>query len=55
LSGSNVHNKIKQWDTGINYWITDAAVLKLDFEEQTKDKANQRDSRGLNLGVGYQF
>ncbi len=55
LSGSNVHNKTKQWDTGINYWITDAAVLKLDFEEQTKDKANQRDSRGLNLGVGYQF
>ena len=55
LSGTNVHNKIKQWDTGINYWITDDAVLKVDFEEQTKDKANQRDSRGMNVGMGYQF
>lgn len=55
LSGTNVHNKIKQWDTGINYWITDDAVLKIDFEEQTKDKANQRDSRGMNVGMGYQF
>ena len=27
----------------------------LDFEEQTKDKANQRDSRGMNVGMGYQF
>ena len=55
LSGTNVHNKTKQWDTGVNYWITDDAVLKVDFEEQTKDKANQRDSRGVNLGIGYQF
>ena len=55
LSGSNVSNKISQWDTGINYWITDDAVLKVDFEEQTKHKANQRDSRGVNIGMGYQF
>ena len=55
LSGTNVHNKINQWDSGINYWITDDAVLKIDFEEQTKDKANQRDSRGMNVGMGYQF
>jgi len=38
---------------GVNYWLNDNAVLKLDYQFENDDK--DRDLDGLNLGVGWQF
>lgn len=38
---------------GLNYWLTDNAVLKLDY--QFENDATDRDLDGFNLGLGWQF
>ena len=38
---------------GFNYWLTDNAVLKLDYQFESDDI--DRDLNGFNLGVGWQF
>ena len=38
---------------GMNYWLTDNVVMKLDYQFEDDDKA--RDLNGFNLGVGWQF
>jgi len=38
---------------GFNYWLTDNAVLKLDY--QFEDDDMDRDLDGFNVGVGWQF
>ena len=38
---------------GFNYWLTDRAVLKLDYQFENDD--TDRDLDGFNLGVGWQF
>ena len=38
---------------GFNYWLTDNAVLKLDY--QFEDDDMDRDLDGFNVGIGWQF
>lgn len=38
---------------GVNYWLNDNAVLKLDYQFEDDDKERELD--GFNLGVGWQF
>ncbi|MDD9889725.1 MAG: porin [Gammaproteobacteria bacterium] len=38
---------------GFNWWLTDNAVVKLDYQFEDDDK--DRDLDGFNLGVGWQF
>ncbi len=38
---------------GANYWITDNAVVKLDYQFERDDK--DLDLDGINLGIGWQF
>ncbi|MDB9761627.1 porin [Alphaproteobacteria bacterium] len=50
---TNTSNKISQTDFGINYWLTDNAVLKADWE--TQKQYGEASVQGFNLGMGYQF
>ena len=52
-TGTNTSNKTSQTDVGINYWLTDTAVLKADWE--TKKVYGKASVQGFNLGMGYQF
>ena len=52
-TSGNTSNKISQTDVGINYWLTDTAVLKADWE--TKKQYGKASVQGFNLGMGYQF
>ena len=52
-SGTNTKNTINQTDFGINYWLTDNAVLKADWER--KEAFGSDAVQGFNLGMGYQF
>jgi hypothetical protein len=38
---------------GMNYWLTDNVIMKLDYQFEDDDKASDLD--GFNLGVGWQF
>lgn len=38
---------------GFNYWLSDNAVFKLDYQFENDDR--DRDLDGINLGVGWQF
>ncbi|MBL4821353.1 MAG: porin [Gammaproteobacteria bacterium] len=38
---------------GLNYWLTDSAVLKFDY--QFEDDDTERDLDGFNVGIGWQF
>ncbi|HJO12146.1 MAG TPA: porin [Gammaproteobacteria bacterium] len=38
---------------GFNYWLTDNAVIKADYQFENDDK--KRDLDGFNLGIGWQF
>jgi hypothetical protein len=42
-----------QTDFGLNYWLTDNAVLKADWERKKIYGSNS--VQGFNLGMGYQF
>ena len=46
-------NSTTQTDFGLNYWLTDNAVLKADWERKKKYGSNS--VQGFNLGMGYQF
>ena len=46
-------NNTQQTDFGVNYWLTDNAVLKADW--QRKKVFGENSSQGFNLGMGYQF
>ena len=38
---------------GVNWWLNDNAVVKLDYQFENDD-AN-RDLDGFNIGIGWQF
>ncbi len=42
-----------QLSVGLNYWLHDNVVLKLDFQRQDNDSGTDVD--GFNLGFGYSF
>ena len=52
ISGKDSNNT-QQTDFGVNYWLTDNAVLKADW--QRKKVYASESVQGFNLGMGYQF
>lgn len=42
-----------QWDFGINYWLHDNVVMKVDYQRQDNERAGEVD--GFNVGMGYSF
>ena len=52
-TSGNTSNSTSQRDFGINYWLTDNAVLKADWERKKVYGANA--VHGFNLGMGYSF
>jgi hypothetical protein len=53
-AGGSGDTEFNQWDVGINYWLEERVVLKLDYQFQDAP-ANQKELEGLNLGVGWSF
>ena len=52
-TSGNLSNNTQQTDFGINYWLTDNAVLKADWLR--KKVFGKSSVQGFNLGMGYQF
>jgi hypothetical protein len=50
-AGNSALTKVKSSSIGVNYYLHENVVLKADFE----DLSGAQDSKGFNLGVGYQF
>jgi len=51
LANSTSDSKKKQWDVGVNYWLSDSVALKFDVQDQS----GATDDDGFNLGIGFQF
>ncbi len=53
-AGGGSDTQVNQWDLGLNYWLQDNVVVKLDYQFQ--DTApDQSELEGFNLGVGWSF
>jgi hypothetical protein len=52
-TSGNLSNNTTRTDFGVNYWLTDNAVLKADW--QRKKVYGKNSVQGFNLGMGYQF
>jgi len=53
-AGGGGDTEYSQWDLGLNYWLEESVVLKLDYQFQdSPDGRNQLD--GVNLGVGWSY
>ncbi len=52
-AGASSTSEKKQFDLGVNYWPHENVVIKMDYQSQ--DNEDNKDQKGFNLGVGYQF
>lgn len=46
--------QFSQWTVGLNYWLVESVVFKLDYQFQDAP-ADEKELDGLNLGVGWSF
>ena len=53
-AGGGDGTDIEQWNAGLNYWLVENVVFKVDYQWQdTAD--SQSELEGLNLGVGWSY
>ena len=52
-TGTTTKNNTTRNSAGLNWWLTDAAVLKIDWEKKKAFGSNA--VNGVNLGMGYSF
>ncbi len=52
-TGTTTKNNTTRNSAGLNWWLTDAAVLKIDWEK--KKAFGSSAVNGVNLGMGYSF
>ncbi len=53
-AGGGGDTEFEQYDIGVNYWLEDNVVFKLDYQvQETPDSEKELD--GFNLGVGFNF
>ena len=50
-AGDSSDSAVESTSVGVNYWIHENVVLKVDYE----DLGGSKDDKGFNLGFGYQF
>lgn len=53
-AGGSDDTEIAQWDVGVNYYLEENVVFKLDYQWQDADK-DQKELEGFNLGVGWSY
>lgn len=53
-AGVSTNSEITQLDIGLNYWLTESVVLKVDYQDQDAPTGTSEHD-GLNLGVGWSF
>ena len=53
-AGGDGDTEFSEWDVGLNYWLEENVVFKLDYQFQDAP-ANQKELEGLNLGVGWSY
>jgi phosphate-selective porin len=53
-AGGDDDTRYAQWDVGVNYWLEERVVLKLDYQRQDAPQGKDQ-LDGLNLGVGLSF
>ena len=52
---STSQSEIKQIDLGVNWWLHQNVVLKMDYQIQDAESNKAEEYKGFNLGLGYQF
>ncbi len=50
-AGDSSNEDAKQYNVGVNYWLNEHVVFKVDYEKQSGSK----DAKVFSLGVGYSF
>ena len=57
IEGAREQDKFNQWTLGANYWLHENVVLKVDYQDREHDEnaEQNRDFKGHNLGIGWQF
>jgi hypothetical protein len=53
-AGGAGNTEFSEWDLGVNYWLEENVVFKLDYQFQDAP-ADEKELEGLNLGVGWSF
>ena len=53
-AGGAGDTQFSEWNLGLNYWLEEHVVFKLDYQFQDAP-ADQKELEGLNLGVGWSF
>lgn len=53
-AGDSADSAFKQVDVGVNYWLSEQVVLKLDYMDKNGPTAGL-DDKGMNAGVGFSF
>jgi hypothetical protein len=53
-AGGGGDTAFSEWNVGMNYWLEEHVVFKLDYQFQDAP-ADQKELNGLNLGVGWSF
>ncbi len=46
------HNLFSEWDVGVNYWLAENIVFKVEYQFQDAP-ANQKELQCLNLGISF--
>ncbi len=53
-AGDGADSAFKQIDVGVNYWLSEQVVLKLDYMDKN-GPTSDLDDHGVNAGVGFSF
>ena len=53
-AGAGADTGYSQWDIGVNFWLEESVVFKLDYQKQDAPEGKDQ-LDGLNLGVGLSF
>ncbi|TGD72138.1 porin [Mangrovimicrobium sediminis] len=53
-AGGGGDTEYNQWDVGVNYWLEETVVFKLDYQVQEAPDGSD-EYEGFNLGVGWSF
>lgn len=52
-AGDSVDSEVEAQTVGVNYWLEDTVVIKLDYQDQDQEPSGGSDS--INLGLGWSF
>ena len=53
-AGNSADSKYDQFDIGLNWWIHEDVVVKVDYQAQSTP-SGKKELDGFNIGLGYEF